>query len=150
MAMLYTGWIVWGLSELRNRPISAYSALAFLGVGSGIAALFGVALIAGQLAMGLGFAAVAGLFVIFVVKWELRAGYLVTVPAALTLGLLGTEALIHAKLSPLSLVMLALIPLYLHFLTEDRMRTVFGFIQFSIVSLIIVALAAFLANKGVG
>jgi hypothetical protein len=100
------------------------------------------------LAIGLGFAAFAGLFVKLIVGWELEAGYLVTVPASLTLGLLGTEALIHAKLSPLSLVLLALIPLYLHFLTEDRVRTVFGFVMINVVLLVITMSAAYLAHLG--
>ena len=150
MATLYTGWIVWGVSELRNRPISACSALVYLGVGSGIAALFGDALLAGYLAIGLGFAALAGLIVRLVINWELEAGYLVAVPASLTLGLLGTDALIHGNLSPLSLVMLALIPLYLHFLTEDRVRTIFGLIKINVVLLVITASAAYLAHYRFG
>ncbi len=150
MAVLYTGWIVWGVSEIRNRPLSAYSALVFLGVGTGIAALFGDALFAGYLAIALGFAALAGLFVRLVIGWELEAGYLVTVPASLTLGLLGTEALINAGLSPLSLVLLALIPLYLHFLTEDQVGTVLGFVKVNVVLTVITASAAYLAHQTLG
>ena len=148
MATFYPAWMTWGLSEIHYRPIQAYVAITSLGVGTGVASVFGESAFVGQIALAMGFAATAGLFLNIVVKWPCPAGYVMIVPTGLTLGLLGISALVYAKLSPVSLVTLALIPLLLLIVPESTIQNRQGFTLFGILLLGIVLVAVYLAYLG--
>ena len=75
--------------------------------------MYGQATEVSQLALAMGFAATSGLFLNQMRGCRYPAGHTMILPAGLTLGLLGTTALVNARLSPVSLVCLALIPLVL-------------------------------------
>lgn len=149
MLTFYPAWMTWGMSELRFRPIQFYSAITLLGLGTGVGAVFGGSLLVGQLALAMGLASGAGVYLIVIAKWDYPASLKITLPLGLTLGLLGACALTYASFSPVSLVVLALIPLVLLVLSEDAMDSVGGFLLWGGIVLCIVAVAVFLAYVGV-
>lgn len=146
---LYPAWTTWGMSKLRFRPIQAYSALTILGLGTGIGAVFGKSLLTGQFALAMGFASAIGIYLILIAKWEYPTSLKMTLPAGITLGVLGASASAYASFSPVSLVVLALIPLIFLILADDAMDSLGGFLFWSGLALVITAVAVFLAYVGV-
>jgi hypothetical protein len=149
MLTFYPAWLTWGVSEMRFRPIQVYSALTLLGLGTGIGAVFGRSLLVGQLALAMGFASGAIVYLIVVAKWDFPASYKITLPTGITIGLLGACALTYASFSPVSLVVLALIPLVFMVLPEDAMDSLGGFLLWIGLALGIAVVAVFLAYVGV-
>jgi hypothetical protein len=149
MLTCYPAWVTWGVSDLRFRPIQVYSALTLLGLGTGIGAVFGKSLLVGQLALAMGLASGAGVYLIVIAKWDYPASLKITLPSGITLGLLGACATTYASFSPISLVVLALIPLILLVLSEDAMDSAGGFLLWGGIGLCIIAVAVFLAYVGV-
>jgi hypothetical protein len=134
---------------MRFRPIQVYSALTLLGLGTGVGAVFGKSLIVGQLALAMGFASGAVVYLIVIAKWNYPASFKITLPLGITIGLLGACALTFASFSPVSLVVLALIPLVFMVLSEDAMESAEGFLLWGGLALCITAVAVFLAYVGV-
>jgi hypothetical protein len=146
MVTFYPAWVIWGLSEIQFRALGAYLAITSLGVGTGVAAVYGQATAVSQLSLAMGFAATSGLFLNQIKGCRYPAGYAMILPAGLTLGLLGTTALVSARLSPVSLVCLALIPLILLLIPERTLRHRVSFGLCGVLIIGIVAIAAFLAH----
>ena len=149
MVTFYPAWMTWGLGEIRFRPAAVYTAITLLGVGTGIAAVFAEAELAGELTLALGFASAAGMYLTVIAGWSYPAGLTMTMPAGMTLGLLGAAALFYAKLSPISMVAFSLIPFVLMIQPQESMVTIRGYLLWTALLLCIAVVAVFLAYVGV-
>lgn len=149
MLTFYPAWLTWGVSEMRFRPIQAYSTLTLLGLGTGVGAVFGKSLLVGQLALAMGFASGAVVYLIIIANKDYPASFKITLPFGITIGLLGACALTYASFSPVSLVILALIPLVFMVLSEDAMDSVGGFLLWFGLALCVTIVSVFLAYVGV-
>ena len=149
MVSFYPAWMTWGLGEIRFRPAGAYTAITLIGVGTGITAVFARAEIAGELALALGFASAAALYLTVITRWNFPAGLTITMPAGITLGLLGAAAFFYAQLSPTSMVAFSLIPFVLMIQPQEAMVTMRGYLAWTALLLCIATVAVFLAYVGV-
>ncbi len=149
MVTFYPAWMTWGLGEIRYRSAVVYTAITLLGVGTGIAAVFAKAEFAAELALAIGFASGAGVYLTVMARWSFPSGLTMTMPAGITLGLLGAAAFFYAKLSPISMVAFSLIPLVLMIQPQDAMATMRGYLMWTAMLLCIAAVAVFLAYVGV-
>lgn len=148
MVTFYPAWLTWGLGEIRIRPIAVYTAITLLGVGTGIAAVFADAELAAELALALGIASGAGVYLTVVARWNLPSGLTITMPAGIILGLLGATAFFSARLSPISMVALSLIPFVLMVQPQEAMTTLRSYWLWTAMLLIITLVAVFLAYVG--
>lgn len=107
---VYTGWLVYWTNKLHNQPVRAGAAGMALGVGTGVAAIFGASLTLGMFGAALGAAAGAYLLIHMVSNSYLPCGYVYTLPLAIITGLVGTLAAMATELPWYALLALAAIP----------------------------------------
>jgi len=108
---LYAGWLVFWMDTLLDAPVRAGSAGLALGLGTGIAALFGTSALLGLYGISLGAAAGAYLLIQMLTNSRLPCGYSFTLPLSLIAGLAGCQAVLTAQLPWYALIALAAIPL---------------------------------------
>lgn len=108
---LYAGWLVFWFDGLRHEPLRAGSAGLALGLGSGLAALFGASALLGLYGISLGAAAGAGLLIQMLSNRQLPCGRSFTLPLSLIAALTGCLAVLSADLPWYALTALAAIPL---------------------------------------
>lgn len=108
---LYAGWLVFWFDGLRHDPLRAGTAGLALGLGSGIAALFGASALLGLYGISLGAAAGAGLLIQMLSNRQLPYGRSFTLPLSLIAALTGILAVLSADLPWYALAALAAIPL---------------------------------------
>jgi hypothetical protein len=107
---LYTGWLVFWTGKLHNQPVRAGAAGLALGLGTGVAAIFGASLMLGSFGAALGAAAGAYLLIHMLANNYLPCGYVYTLPLALIAGLAGSLAAMSTELPWYALIALAAIP----------------------------------------
>jgi hypothetical protein len=117
---LYAGWVLACGSGLRSRPLPAGAMALALATGTGVSAVFGSAVLLGQ--MGLSMAAAAGAYLLLgVILRGQNAGSILVTPVALLCGLLGVSGVVYAKVPWSALPVLAFIPLLAYLpLREDK------------------------------
>ncbi len=107
---VYTCWLVATVHGLRKESLRAGAASVALGAGTGIAVIMGASALLGQLSLAL--AAASGAILLLVLIWsDLRLEPVMTYPAALIAGLLGSGGMVLAKLPWIALAILAFVPL---------------------------------------
>ncbi len=107
---LYAGWLVFWTDKLQADPVRAGSAGLALGLGTGLAALFGASASLGLYGMALGAAAGAYLLIQMLTNSRLPCSYPFTLPLALVAGLTGALAVLTAELPWYALIALGAIP----------------------------------------
>lgn len=109
-AGLYTGWLVACSAGLRDRPLPAGVMTLALAMGTGVSAVFGSAVLLGQL--GASMAAAAGAYILLGLFLSRQsAGSILVTPVALLCGLLGVSGVVYAKVPWPALPVLSVIPL---------------------------------------
>ncbi|HEY5995212.1 MAG TPA: hypothetical protein VIU46_11515 [Gallionellaceae bacterium] len=108
---LYAGWLVFWMDKLGEQPVRAGSAGLALGLGTGLAVLFGGYASLGLYGVALGAAAGAYVLIQMITNSRLPCGYTFTLPLALLAGLAGSYAVLSVKLPWYALLPLAAIPL---------------------------------------
>ena len=109
-AGLYAGWLLACSAGLRSRPLPAGVMTLALATGTGVSAVFGSAVLLGQMAASM--AAAAGAYILLgLFLFEQKAGSILVTPAALLCGLLGVSGVVYAKLPWPALLVLSMIPL---------------------------------------
>jgi len=106
----YVGWLVFWSDRLHSNPVRAGSAGVALGVGTGVAALFGSSVMLGLLGMSLGAASGAVLLLQLLSKQSLSCGRSFTLPLSLLAGLVGCLGVLSASLPWYALMAIAAIP----------------------------------------
>jgi hypothetical protein len=106
----YTAWLVYWTSKLHNQPVRAGAAGVALGVGTGVAAIFGASLTLGMFGAALGAAAGAYLLIHMLSNTYLPCGHVYTLPLAVIAGLTGALAAMSTELPWYALLALAAIP----------------------------------------
>ncbi len=101
-------WCIWA-DYLKDRPIQALNTYLLLGFATAICATLGATALYGQVA-GAVAAACGALWLLWLFKRPIAAGWLVVLPASVLLLLLGIGAVVYAKLAWYSLALFALIP----------------------------------------
>jgi hypothetical protein len=96
---------------LREDPVRAGAAGLGLGLGAGVAAILGASAVYGLHGIALGAGSGAFLLVQMLTNRRSTAGAALTLPLAVTAGLLAAGAAVLAKLAWYAIVPLALIPL---------------------------------------
>ncbi len=106
----YAGWLVACSAALRERPLPAAVMTLALATGTGVSAIFGSAVLLGQ--MGASMAAAAGAYIVLgLFLAGQKAGSILVTPAALLCGLLGVSGVVYAKVPWPALLVLSIIPL---------------------------------------
>lgn len=108
---LYTGWLVFWMDDLHGAPLRAGSAGLALGLGSGLAALFGASALLGMFGIALGAAAGAFLLIQMLTGRPLPCGRSFTLPLSLVAALTACLGVLTAELPWYALPVLAVIPL---------------------------------------
>lgn len=108
---LYVGWLVLWMDKLHDQPARAGSAGLALGLGTGLAALFGGYASLGMYGVALGAAAGAYMLIQMITNNRLPCGYTFTLPLSLIAGLAGSYAVLSVELPWYALLPLAAIPL---------------------------------------
>jgi len=108
---VYVGWLVYCFDGLHSSSMRAGSAGMALGIGTGLAALFGASALLGQYGLSLGAAAGAYLLIQILTNNQLPCGRSYTLPLSLIAGLTACVAVISAQLPWYVLPVLATIPL---------------------------------------
>jgi len=107
----YVGWLVFWMDGLHESSMRAASAGVGLGMGTGLAALFGASALLGQYGLALGAAAGAYLLIQMLTNAPLPCGRSITLPLSLAAGLIACLAVLTAELPWYVLPVLATIPL---------------------------------------
>ena len=109
-AGLYAGWLLACSAGLRSRPLPAAVMALALALGTGVSAVFGSAVLLGQ--MGASMAAAAGAYILLgLFLPRQNAGSILVTPVALLCALLGVSGVVYAKLPWPALLILSVIPL---------------------------------------
>lgn len=108
---LYTGWLVFWSDSLQGDPVRAGSAGLALGIGSGLAALFGASALLGLYGLSLAAAAGAYLLLQMITGHALPCGRGFTLPLSLVAALTACLGVMTADLPWYALPLLAAIPL---------------------------------------
>ena len=108
---LYAGWIVFWMDKLHDHPVRAGSAGVALGLGTGLAVLFGGYASLGMYVVALGAAAGAYLLIQMITNSRLPCGYALTLPLALIAAMAGSQGVLSVELPWYALFPLAAIPL---------------------------------------
>lgn len=106
----YAGWLVFWMDKLHDQPVRAGSAGLALGLGTGLAVLFGGYLSLGMYTVSLGAAAGAYLLIQMITNSHLPCGYAFTLPLSLVAGLSGSYGVLSVELPWYALLPLAAIP----------------------------------------
>jgi hypothetical protein len=109
--MFYTGWLVFWMDDLHASPIRAGSAGVALGLGTGIATLFGASALLGQFGLSIGVGAAAYLLIQVITNHRLPCGRSFTLPLSLIAGLTGCLGVLSAQLPWYALIPLGAVPL---------------------------------------
>ncbi len=143
--VLYTGWLVYWMDELKGSPVRAATAGTALGFGTGAAVLIGASALLGQYGLSLGAAASACLLIVFVSNGKFAGGRNFTLPLGFISGLIGCLAVLTAQLPWYSLPLLAVIPLVakLPVSGNARLQTV----VLSVATLLCAAVAVYLSFR---
>lgn len=107
----YTAWLVYWMDELQGDAVRAASAGLALGLGSGLAALFGASALLGLFGLSLGAAAGAVLLILMVTGSSLPCGRSFTLSLSLIAALSACLGVLTAELPWYALPLLAAIPL---------------------------------------
>jgi hypothetical protein len=107
---LYAGWIVFWMDKLHDQPVRAGSAGLALGLGTGLAALYGASASLGLYGIALGAGAGAYLLVQMLSGSRMPCSHPFTLPLSLIAGLVACLAVLAAKLPWYALLPLAAIP----------------------------------------
>ncbi|MBI1173699.1 MAG: hypothetical protein GC139_00345 [Sideroxydans sp.] len=108
---LYAGWQIFWMDKLQDAPLRAGSAGLALGLGTGLAALFGASALLGLFGMALGATAGAFLSIQMLTGRTLPCGRSFTLPLALIAALTACLGVLTAELPWYALFALAAIPL---------------------------------------
>ncbi len=108
---LYVAWLVFWFDALRDKSVAAANAGIALGIGTGMAALLGAALLPGKFALAAGAAAAAYLLIQLITNNRLPCGRTFTLPLSLVAGLAGCLAALGARQPWYTLPALGMIPL---------------------------------------
>ncbi len=108
---LYAGWLVFWMDKLHDQPVRAASAALALGLGTGLAVLFGGYASLGLYGVALGAAAGAYMLIQMITNSRLSCGYTLTLPLSLIAGLSGSYGVLSVETPWYALVALAAIPL---------------------------------------
>ncbi len=108
---LYAGWLVYWMDKLHDQPARAGSAGLALGLGTGLAVLFGGYASLGMYGTALGAAAGAYLLIQVITNSPLPCGVAFTLPLSLVAGLAGSYGVLSVQLPWYALLPLAAIPL---------------------------------------
>ena len=106
----YAGWLIFWSDKLHNQPVRAGSAGLALGLGTGVAALFGSSVTLGMLGMSLGAASGAFLLLQLLGMRPLACGRSFTLSLSLLAALVGCLGTLTANLPWYALMILAAIP----------------------------------------
>jgi hypothetical protein len=147
---LYVGWVVYWMDGLRDAPVRAGSAGMALGMGTGVAALFGASALLGQFGLALGAAAGACLLIQMVSNSPLPCGRSYTLPLSLIAGLTGSLATLTAQLPWYALPALAAIPVVAKIPVPDKWALRLQALLLSVVSLVCAAGAVYLTWRVAG
>jgi hypothetical protein len=109
--MFYTGWLVFWMDDLQDAPLRAGSAGMALGMGTGMAALFGASALLGTFGLSVGAAAAAYLLVQVITNHRLPCGRSFTLPLALVSGLTACLGVLTTQLPWYALIALGIVPL---------------------------------------
>jgi len=118
--VLYGGWMTAAMGRASGDLLRTTSGATALGLATGGAAIFGASALLGQLALAVGSAA-GGVLVIHLVRGNLGGSAAVGAAASLPLALLAGGATMYAKLPPMALLPLALVPLASLLPVPDRL-----------------------------
>lgn len=108
---LYLGWLAFWMDGLRDDSVRAGSSGVALGLGSGLAVLFGGSALLGQFGLSLGAAAGAYLLIQMISNSRLPCGRGFTLPLSLIAGMSTSFAVLTTQLPWYALFPLAAIPL---------------------------------------
>ncbi len=147
---LYTAWLVYALDALADAPVRAGSAALGLGVGTGLAALFGASALLGLYGLSLGAAAFAFLLIQVATNSHLSCGRSFTLPLALITGLTACLAVLGAHLPAYVLPVLGVIPLAARLPVSDKSAVWLQFLLLSAATLACAAIAVYLTWRVAG
>ena len=108
---LYLAWLAFWMDDLHADSVRAGSAGVALGLGSGVAVLFGGSALLGQFDLSVGAAAGAYLLIQMISNSRLPCGRSFTLPLSLIAGLTACFAVLTSQLPWYALLPLAAIPL---------------------------------------
>lgn len=147
---VYVAWLVYWMDGLRDAPVKAGSAGLALGLGSGVAALFGASASLGQMGIALGASAGAFLLIQMLTGKPLPTGRMYTLPLALIAGLLACLAVLTADLPWYALLPLGLVPLLVRIRMFDNRALWLQSILISIAPMLCAAFAVYLTWRVAG
>lgn len=146
----YVGWLVFWSDRLHDKPVRAGSAGLALGVGTGVAALFGSSAILGMLGMSLGAASGAFLLLQLLGMRPLASGRSFTLSLSVLAGLVGCLGTLTASLPWYALMILAAIPSAAQIPVPKQSSVWLQSLQLSAVTLICAAGAIYLTWRVTG
>jgi hypothetical protein len=147
---LYVGWLVFWFDGLNDASMRAGSAGMALGIGSGVAALFGASALLGQFSLAIGAAAGAYLLIQMLTNSTLPCGRSYTLPLALITGLSGCLAVLTAQLPWYVLPVLAVIPVVAKIPLPAKQALWVQSVLLSVVTLVCAAGAVYLTWRVAG
>jgi len=147
---LYVGWLVFWMDELQYSPVRAASAGLALGLGTGLAALFGASASLGLYGLSLGAAAGAYLLIQMMTNNRLPCGHSFTLPLSLIAGLIGCLAVLTARLPWYALIALAAIPPVARIPVSERSALWLQSVLLSAATLFCAAVAVYLTWRVAG
>ena len=110
LSAIWTAWVAGWILSLKSQPIRAYVVTTFLALAIGICTAIGASVLLGQLSIGLGVACGAILLVACFSNVT-KVAYKYLAPVIILCVCIGVAGVIYAKVSWLTLLILAIIPL---------------------------------------
>lgn len=148
---LYAGWLVFWMDRLQGDAVRAGSAGLALGLGTGLAALYGASALLGMYGLSLGAAAGAYLLIQMITGSRLPCGPAFTLPLTLIAALTGLDAVLTAQLPWYALIFLGAIPAAAHFTpVSERAGLWVQSVLLSAATLAFAAVAAYLTWRVAG
>jgi hypothetical protein len=147
---VYAGWLIFWSDNLHNKPVRAGSAGLALGLGTGLAALFGSSAVLGLLGLSLGAASGAFLLLQMLTGRTLPCGRSFTLPLSLVAALIGCLGVLSANLPWYALMALAAIPSAAQIPVPKKSSVWLQSLQLSAVALICAAGAIYLTWRVTG
>jgi hypothetical protein len=148
--MFYTGWLVFWMDDLHGAPIRAGSAGLALGLGTGIAALFGSSVLLGHFGMSMGAASAAYLVIQVVTNHHLSCGRSFTLPLSLIAGLTGCLGVLSAQLPWYALIPLGAVPLVARISVSEKSGLWLQSMVLSLTAMICAAFSVYLTWRVAG
>ncbi len=148
--LFYAGWLAYWMDRLEDNPVRASSAGLALGLGTGLAALFGASASLGSYGLAAGAAAGAYLLLQVITRSHLPGGLTLTFPLSVIAGTVGCFAVLSARLPAYVLPVLAAIPLVARIPVSEKYGVWVQSILLSAASLACAAVAVFLTWRAAG